>query len=131
HGDPDARIAFFEEQGGGHGAVHAAAHRHHHPAFGSSRHLSSRPFSRALHRRRSLSTSGGTTSRTRSTSSRVLLAPSENRMALSASSRDCPMARSTWEGSMEPEAQAEPVDASIPRMSRLSRSDSPSTPSKA
>ena len=41
-----------------------------------------------------------------------------------------PMARSTWEGSREPEEQADPVDAQIPSASRDSKMDSPSTNSK-
>ena len=41
------------------------------------------------------------------------------------------MARNTCEGSVDPAAQAEPVDTAIPLMSSASSSDSPSTPSKA
>src|SRR5579885_3917668 len=41
-----------------------------------------------------------------------------------------PIATRTCEGSTEPEVQAEPVEAAKPNRSRLSRIDSPSTPSK-
>ena len=41
------------------------------------------------------------------------------------------MARSTWEGSREPEVQAEPDDAQMPCSFIISRMASPSTYSKA
>ena len=41
-----------------------------------------------------------------------------------------PMARNTWEGSREPEVQAEPDEAQIPNSFIIKRMDSPSTYSK-
>ena len=47
-----------------------------------------------------------------------------------ATSCTLPMARSTCDGSSDPDVQAEPDDAWIPLSSRRSKSDSPSIPSK-
>ena len=41
-----------------------------------------------------------------------------------------PMERSTWEGSREPEVQAEPEEAAIPKADIFKRIDSPSMNSK-
>ena len=38
-----------------------------------------------------------------------------------------PVASKTWEGSKEPEVQAEPLEAAMPSISRSSKMDSPST----
>ena len=40
------------------------------------------------------------------------------------------MARSTWEGSKEPDVQADPLDAATPKASNSSSMDSPSLNSK-
>ena len=47
-----------------------------------------------------------------------------------ASSGPSPVATRTWEGSRLPEAQAEPVEASIPNKSKCNRIASPSAPGK-
>ena len=41
-----------------------------------------------------------------------------------------PIASNTWDGSSDPEVQAEPLDAAIPFMSSISKRDSPSMYSK-
>src|SRR5260370_9355204 len=65
-----------------------------------------------------------------STSSSVLSLPSVRRRLPCANSTGRCIASSTCDGSTEPEVHAEPVEAAIPSRSRLSRIDSPSTPSK-
>ena len=67
---------------------------------------------------------------TRSISCCVLSLPKENRMVPCASTALNPIALRTWEGSDEPVAHAEPVDAQIPSRSRWSRIDSPSMEAK-
>src|SRR5579875_89837 len=72
----------------------------------------------------------GSAERIASTSSSVLSLPRVRRRLPCASSTGNPMASSTCDGSTKPEVQAEPVEAAMPSRSRLSRIDSPSTPSK-
>src|SRR5205085_10265579 len=79
---------------------------------------------------RSFSIMPGRAFSTVSTSVLVFALPSVRRRLPCASSTGMPIAISTCDGSTEPEVHAEPVDAAIPSKSRLSRIDSPSTPSK-
>ena len=67
---------------------------------------------------------------TYSISSSVLSLPVESRRLPWARSMGTPIAFSTWDGSSEDEVQADPLEAPIPSMSRLSRIDSPSMYSK-
>src|SRR5947209_19054600 len=79
---------------------------------------------------RSFSTIPGRVDNTVSISSSVFALPSVRRRLPCASSTGMPIAISTCDGSTEPDVHAEPVEAAIPSRSRLSRIDSPSTPSK-
>src|SRR3990170_6521782 len=81
-------------------------------------------------RERSRDTIPGRTSSTYSISSRVLSLPTVRRRLPRASSSGTPIAVSTWEGSREPEVQAEPLDADTPCRSSAMRIASPSMCSK-
>src|SRR5581483_8973779 len=106
HRGPDDVVALLQQQGGGHRRVDAARH--------GGEHAHQRPRRRA--------TASGTTLRARSTSSSVVVGPSDSRTLLSASAASMPMAVSTCDGSMAPLVQAEPAEAQTPASSsRISR----------
>src|SRR5690606_12920109 len=150
HRNADDVVAFLFEQRRRHGAVHPAAHGDHDANFMLRRRTGRqrpprRRAVRSLHgshsflrqirtaagaRPRSLATLSATASTTAATSSIVVYLPTVTRKAPSVSSLGKPTARSTWAGSSEPEVQAEPAEAAMPAKSRLSSSDSPSTPGK-
>src|SRR5262245_16578253 len=75
-------------------------------------------------------TTPGRISRTVSMSSRVVYRERLKRIDEKACSTGSPRARSTCEGSIEPEAHAEPVEQATPAKSRLITRLSESTPSK-
>src|SRR6202023_1684362 len=70
------------------------------------------------------------TTSARSTSAASFSQPAVSRRPLSESSSEKPMARRTWEGSREPLAQADPLEAATPARSRASRRSSPFAPGK-
>src|SRR5207248_8286024 len=112
HRDTDDLVAGLEQECGCHRGVDAARHS------GQDSHQAD------LRR----STAGGITSRARSTSASVLVAPSDRRRAPLAASVDTPMAVSTCDGSTAPLVQAEPADAQTPAPSRRTSRASDSTP---
>ena len=56
--------------------------------------------------------------------------PKENLIEPCAISESMPIALRTWEGSKDPDVQAEPVETAIPSKSNIKRIDSPSISSK-
>jgi len=80
---------------------------------------------------RSRSIIGGSFSTIKSISSSVLYTLRLNRIEPCAAVNGTPIARSTWDGSSEPDVQAEPEEAQMPNSSIIRRIDSPSTYSKA
>src|SRR5205823_8534797 len=112
HRDADHVVAGLEEHGRGDRGVDAARHG------GQDLHNEDR----------SRSTAGGMTSRARSTSSSVVVAPSDRRREPAARSLGTPIAVSTWEGSTAPLVHAEPAEAHTPAPSRRTRRASDSTP---
>src|SRR3989339_1717546 len=73
---------------------------------------------------------GGNFSSTKSTSASVLYTLRLKRIEPCAAVKGTPMARITCEGSSDPEVQADPEEAQIPKRSRWSKIASPSTYSK-
>src|SRR5262245_13435501 len=122
HGGSDHLVALLDQARSGHGAVHAARHRYQH-AGGHDAALPS-----TLASWRSLATTDGITSDTRSTSSAVLSRPRLKRIAPSARSRGTPIASSTWDGSTEPVEHADPLEAATPARTRCISKASLSAP---
>src|SRR5439155_7172446 len=130
--DPGHVPACVLHEGGGNRRIHAARHANdclpaHRRTAAAEADAPLGEREGAMERRRS--TTAGRTSSTASTSSSVVARPSDSRREPWASSGRTPIAISTWDGSNEPEVQADPLEAASPLASSISRSDSPSTPS--
>src|SRR5690606_18779322 len=156
HRDADDVVPFPTQQGRSDAAVHASAHgdddprrlgrlRLSTPLQAAARRTSGlrlRPTNAAhfhwsptfpecveARRSRSRSTMAAKHSAAGSNSSSWLAHPRLRRKAPAAASLDKPMASRTWDGSNDPDVQAEPLAAATPCKSKFKSSDSASTPS--